>query len=381
MKNLILLGASGNIGTQTIDVVRQHPTEFTIEAMSVGERTEALRDYLRTSPLKYACVKNKTIAEQFQKEYPATRFFHGDQGLIEITSIEEGNWVVNALQGFVGLLPTINAIRHKKNVCLANKETLVAAGEIVNRELRENKVELIPIDSEHSAIFQCLMGNRKKDVNKLIITASGGSFRNLKREELKNVTLAQALSHPNWNMGKKITIDSATMMNKGFEVTEAHWLFDIDYDRIETVIHRESIVHSLVEFNDHTVMAQLGVSDMRIPIQFALTYPKRYPNTSEALDLVKVGTLHFEMMNYERFPLLKLAYDTGKAGGNLSAVMNGANEQAVRLFLNEKIAFTAIEELRFETVSRAEYISNPTVEQIIESDRWAQEKVRQLARI
>ncbi|MBQ4252901.1 MAG: 1-deoxy-D-xylulose-5-phosphate reductoisomerase, partial [Erysipelotrichaceae bacterium] len=267
MKNLILLGASGNIGSQTIDVVRQHPTEFTIEAMSVGERTEALRDYLRTSPLKYACVKNKTIAEQFQKEYPATRFFHGDQGLIEITSIEEGNWVVNALQGFVGLLPTINAIRHKKNVCLANKETLVAAGEIVNRELRENKVELIPIDSEHSAIFQCLMGNRKMDVNKLIITASGGSFRNLKREELKNVTLAQALSHPNWNMGKKITIDSATMMNKGFEVTEAHWLFDIDYDRIETVIHRESIVHSLVEFNDHTVMAQLGVSDMRIPIQ------------------------------------------------------------------------------------------------------------------
>ena len=276
-------------------------------------------------------------------------------------------------------MPTLNAIRRGVNVALANKEILVARGHIVMREAKEHNVDIIPIDSEHSAIFQCIKGYQHSEIENLIITASGGSFRHLSREQLKDVTLEMALKHPNWNMGKVITIDSATMMNKGFEVIEAHWLFDIDYDHIKTILHPQSIVHSLVEFRDHSMMAQMSVSDMRMPIQFALNYPERHVNNSKSLDLIKVASLNFGELSTERYPLLKLAYDIGKMGGNMPATMNGANERAVCLFLQGKINFTDIENMIFDTVKNANYIENPDINDIIESDRWAQQYVHNLA--
>ena len=377
-RRVILLGASGNIGLQTIDIIKQQSDRFEIVGLSVGRDADNMlvseNEFLKKQ-VKYICTGNRR--DDLAELYPDCQFFYGSEGLIELTS-KSADLVINALQGFVGLLPTLNAIRHKVNVALANKETLVACGEIVMNEARRYGVDIIPIDSEHYAIRQCLLGYRHEEISNLIITASGGSFRNLKREQLGNVTLEMALNHPNWSMGKKITIDSATMMNKGFEVIEAHWLFDVAYDHIKTVLHPESIVHSMVEFRDHAILRQMCVSDMRMPIQFALNYPERNVNTSESLDLIKVGALHFSELSLERYPLLALAYRTGKRGGILPAVMNGANERAVKLFLNREISFLDIEKLIFATVEKAENISNPTVDDIIESDRWAQEYVQHL---
>ncbi|MBQ9037619.1 MAG: 1-deoxy-D-xylulose-5-phosphate reductoisomerase [Erysipelotrichaceae bacterium] len=374
-KKIVLLGASGSIGTQTVDIVSQHPDLFEVKGLNVGNNISFLREYLKNNKAECICVRNEADRDELAKEYPDIQFFYGDEGLIKLSELEGLDLVVNALQGFVGLLPTLNAMEHGYDVALANKETLVAAGSIVTAKAKEKGVRLIPIDSEHSAIFQCLQGSKHSEIKKIIITASGGSFRDLSREELKNVTLKQALSHPNWSMGKKITIDSATMMNKGFEVLEAKWLFDLDYENIETVLHAESVVHSLVEFKDHSILAQLGVSDMRVPIQYALCYPDRLDNTTKSLDLGSLGLLHFKTMDYERYPLLKLAFEVGKKGGNLAAVMNGANEKAVHLFLEEKISFLDIERLIFEAVEKCEFITKPTVEDIIRSDRWAQNYV------
>ncbi len=374
-KRIVLLGASGSIGKQVIDIVRQHSDLYQIVAVSVGTSFAFLKEYLEDNPVSLACIAKQSDAEELQKLFPETKIVSGDEGLIELTSLQECDLVVNALQGFVGLLPTLNAIEKGHDVALANKETLVACGQIVMGSARKKGVRVIPIDSEHSAIFQCLQGNDPDDISRLIITASGGSFRDLNRDQLKDVTLKQALAHPNWSMGHKITIDSATMMNKGFEVIEAHWLFDVDYDHIETILHRESVVHSMVEYKDHSLMAQLGVSDMRIPIQYALAYPERLPNSSESLDLAALSQLHFQKMDYERYPLLKLAFDMGKKGGNATAVMNGANERAVRLFLQEKISFLDIERLIFAAMEAYSHICDPTVEDIIASDRWAQEFV------
>ena len=377
-KKVILLGASGNIGLQTIDIIKQQSDSFEIIGVSVGKdpgNTLLSECCFLKGQVRYICSSD--VRDDLKQYYPDCEFFHGDEGLIELTSIK-ADLIINALQGFVGLLPTLNAIRHGTNVALANKETLVACGSIVMKEAREHGVSIIPIDSEHSAITQCLLGYDHSTVENLIITASGGSFRDLSREQLKDVTLEMALSHPNWSMGKKITIDSATMMNKGFEVIEAHWLFDIDYDHIKTILHPQSIVHSLVEFKDHALLAQMGVSDMRMPIQFALNYPDRHENTSESLDLIKVGSLDFRELSLERYPLLGLAYEMGRAGGIMPAVMNGANERAVRLFLQKKISFLDIERLIFETVREAVNIEDPTVNDIIESDRWAQKHVLDL---
>ncbi|MBR2826678.1 MAG: 1-deoxy-D-xylulose-5-phosphate reductoisomerase [Erysipelotrichaceae bacterium] len=374
-KKLVLLGASGSIGSQTVDIVSQHPDLFEITALSVGHNVAFLENYLKNNKPQHVCVADEADCLRLQKEYPQISFFYGAEGLMRLSELQNVDLVVNSLQGFVGLLPTLNALQHGYNVALANKETLVAAGSIVTEAARRNNVKLIPIDSEHSAIFQCLQGSKHSEINKLIITASGGSFRNLSREELGNVTLKQALSHPNWSMGKKITIDSATMMNKGFEVLEARWLFDIDYDHIETILHYESVVHSLVEFRDHSMLAQLGVSDMRVPIQYALAYPDRLVNNTESLDLAKLSELHFRKMDYDRYPLLRLAFDVGRKGGNLAAVMNGANEKAVNLFLNEKISFLDIERLIFQAVDNCCFISDPSVDDIINSDRWAQQYV------
>ena len=371
MKKIILLGASGSIGLQAIDVVLQHSTEFEIVAISVGNNVAKLHEILKMIEPGYVCVKDESKIVDLKTTYPDICFFCGSEGLIELVSLAEGEIVLNALMGFVGLVPTLEAIKLGKDVALANKETLVAGGMLVEEALTKSTSRLLPIDSEHSAILQCLQGNETKNVKRLIITASGGSFRDKSRAELSDVTVAETLNHPNWSMGAKITIDSASMMNKGLEVIEAHWLFKMPYDKIDTIMHRESIVHSMVEFEDTSIIAQLGTPDMRLPIQYALTYPNHKVLNSDSLDFEKVSCLHFEPLSTERFPLLKLAYDVGKKSGNLPAIMNAANEAAVDLFINEKIKFPEIEELVLKAVSALNYIAKPTLDDIIMSDAEA----------
>ena len=369
MKQIILLGASGSIGEQTLDVIRSHPELFELAAFSVRSRLASAYKILDEFKVRAICVKDEQDADEIRKKYPHLDIHIGDQGLLELAALPYGDTLVNALVGFVGLLPTLKAIECRKDIALANKETLIVGGKFVKAAVKEYGVSLKPIDSEHSAIFQCLQGNAHSSVEKLIITASGGSFRDRSRDQLQGVTVKEALSHPNWSMGAKITIDSATMMNKGFEVIEAHYLFDIDYDKIEVLLHRESIVHSLVQYCDHALMAQLGTADMRLPIQYALTHPARLPlMNSETLDLAKIGTLHFEKADFDRYPLLGLAYKAGRLEGNACAIMNAANEEAVALFLAGKITFLDIETYVFKAVESIEFIENATLEDIIRSD-------------
>lgn len=383
MKSVLLLGASGSIGTQSLDVIRQFKDRFVLAAFSVGRRTETVPSVIEEFKPEYLTVKSEEDAIRLRKEYPGMHIYSGDEGLLEIIRESGADLVINALTGYIGLKPTALTLELGKELALANKESLVMGGQYVMRLAKEKGIRVRPIDSEHSAIFQALQGNRHEDVEDLIITASGGSLRSRSREELADVTVADALAHPSWNMGKKITVDSATMMNKGFEVIEAHWLFDIGYDHIRTVLHPESVVHSLVEYKDRSVIAQLGVPDMRVPIQYALLYPERYDNHSERLSLEDIGDLHFRKMSYDRYPLLKLAYDTGKAGGNLGAVLNGANEAAVKLFLEEKISFLEIEELIFDAVSHfkkeGKYLPDPDLDEILDADHYAYQYVKKKA--
>ncbi len=341
MKDVIILGASGSIGRQTIDIILNTKNEFRIVGMSLGRDLKLAQELVDLVKPEVITLREGDINFNGLKYY-------GDEGLLKLASYKTNNdtILVNALVGSSGLLPTIYAIKSKKNIALANKETLVMAGDIINALVKEYKVNLLPIDSEHSAILECLKGEKLEDVKDLIITASGGSFRDKKREELKDVTVKEALAHPNWQMGPKITIDSATMMNKGFEVIEAHHLFNVPYDKIKTILHKESIVHSLVMFNDGAIKAELAVSDMRIPIMYALSYPKHVLNKIEPLNLVGLN-LHFEELSYKRYPLLKLAYEMGKKGSIYTTVLNAANEAAVNLFLNNKIKFLEIEDIIF----------------------------------
>ncbi|MDE7213610.1 MAG: 1-deoxy-D-xylulose-5-phosphate reductoisomerase, partial [Anaeroplasmataceae bacterium] len=343
MKYLYILGACGSIGTQTLDVVRQHKEEYRVMGMSVGSNLELAKKLIEEFKPEIVCFRKQEHI--FSISYKPI-VVYGDEGLLAISRYRgyENEWLVNALVGVAGLLPTVTAIKARKSIALANKETLVVAGDIINELIKEYKVDLVPIDSEHSAILQCLRGEEKKDIAKLLITASGGSFRNKTREELEDVTVEDALKHPNWSMGPKITIDSATMMNKGFEVIEAHYLFGIAYDQIEAVYHPESIVHSLVEFKDGSIKAQLGVSDMRIPIAYALAYPTHLKGETERLNL-KGCLLHFDELSLDRYPCLVYAYKAAKKGGLYLAVLNAANEAAVYLFLNKKISFLEIEHI------------------------------------
>lgn len=384
MKRLVLLGATGSIGVQTINVVCQHPDMFSLEAVSAGRNISALRKILRENHVSHACVQREEDRLTLQEEFPDICWHWGDEGLKELSALEGYDLLVNALVGFAGFIPTLTGIESGHDVALANKETLVCGGALIYDALKKHGRSLYPIDSEHSAIFQALQGNRMKDVKRLIITASGGAFRNLGREELKNVTAAQALAHPNWSMGAKITIDSATMMNKGFEVTEAHWLFGIGYDRIDVIMHDESVVHSMVEYVDHSVIAQMGAPDMRLPIQYALTWPDRHPlQQEEPLDLAKIATLHFKNPDFKRFPLLALAYEAGRKGGNLSAVMNAANEVANLAFREGRIPFLAIEEIVAGAVDNAPFKELETVHDVCEADEfgrsYAEEQLRRLA--
>lgn len=373
-KRILLLGASGSIGTQTIDIIEQHPEQYELVSFGVGKNIDYARKLLTKYPVSLISVERKEDSEELQKEFPHTRVTYGNAGLVELVTSVNYDLLVNALVGFVGLEPTLKALETKHNVALANKETLVVGGELVNKAALENGCVITPIDSEHSAIAQCLAGNPYKQIKKLIITASGGSFRKKTREELKDVTVEEALSHPNWTMGAKITIDSATMMNKGFEVMEAHYLFDIPYEQINVLMHDESIIHSMVEYKDGAVMAELGTPDMRIPIQYAISDPENLRsvlNLGESLDLAKVATMHFHAPDYNRFPLLKLAYDIGQNPGTNQAVLNASNEVANAAFRNHRIPFLMIEEVVFKTVEAFENKPVTSLEELIDVDQKA----------
>ena len=373
-KRILLLGASGSIGTQTIDIIEQHPEQYELVSFGVGKNIDYARKLLTKYPVSLISVERKEDSEELQKEFPHTRVTYGNEGLVELVTSVDYDLLVNALVGFVGLEPTLKALETKHNVALANKETLVVGGELVNKAALENGCVITPIDSEHSAIAQCLAGNPYKQIKKLIITASGGSFRKKTREELIDVTVEEALSHPNWTMGAKITIDSATMMNKGFEVMEAHYLFDIPYEQIEVLMHDESIIHSMVEYKDGAVMAELGTPDMRIPIQYAISDPDNLRselNLGESLDLAKVATMHFHAPDYNRFPLLKLAYDIGKNPGTNQAVLNASNEVANAAFRNHRIPFLMIEEVVFKTIEAFENKPVTSLKELIEVDQKA----------
>lgn len=378
MKKLVLVGGSGSIGTQVIDIVQANPDKFQIIALAVGSRVNNVVDIAKKLNINCICVKNKSDVDSIANELQNGEIYYGDEGLLKLAKMP-CDLFVNALVGFVGLEPTIAAIEAGNDIALANKETLVVAGELVERKMAEHNVKLYPIDSEHSAIFQCLQGNKKEEVDSLIITASGGSFRDKTRDELKNVTKNDALKHPNWSMGNKITIDSATMMNKGFEVIEAHYLFHLPYERIRVLLHRQSIVHSMVEYVDHSIIAQLGVSDMRIPIQYALTYPDRFDmKYDNRLDLVKAANLTFEELSFERYPLLRLAYEVGKAKGILPCVMNAANEVAVAAFINERISFLDIEKIVIDTVKHFENREYSTIDVLRDYDSKARDYALEL---
>ncbi len=379
MKYISLLGATGSIGTQTLDVIKEHPTEFSLVAMSVGRNINLARTIISQFSPKLVSVQEKSTCDTLKVEFPDTTFTYGEEGLTEVAVYDQANILVNAVLGSVGLYPTLQAISAKKTIAIANKETLVTAGHLVMDAVKKNGVELLPVDSEHSAIFQALQGEKAKNIEQLILTASGGSFRDRTREDLETVTLNEALAHPNWSMGAKITIDSATMMNKGLEVIEAHWLFSVPYEKISVLLHKESIIHSMVEFHDSSIIAQLGSPDMRVPIQFALTYPDRLPFPSaKRLNLAQVGQLHFTEMDFDRFRCLQFAYEAGKIGGTMPTVMNAANEAAVAAFLDGKIKFLQIEDLIEKALTAHQSIKNPSLETIQEIDKETRHYIKTL---
>ena len=375
MKKIILLGASGSIGKQSIEIIREHLDELSLVGVSVGKNVDYLKEVLdEFKDIKYAYCINKNL--ELEDKYPYVKFFYGEFGLEQMARLEEYDLLENALVGFVGFKPTLEAIKNRKEVALANKETLVAGGKLINEALKEYKVNLYPIDSEHVALWQCMQGHTFKDIRRIIITASGGAFRDLSREELHKASLESALNHPVWNMGAKITIDSATMMNKGFEIIEAHYLFNIPYEKIDVILHSESMVHSFVEYNDGAILAQIGCPDMKMMIKYALLNPRHEAdNVTSYLDLDNIEAFHFKKMDYNRYPLVKLAKNIGQYEGNFGAILIGANDAAVNLFLNKRIEFVDIEKYIFETLKNAHFIKNPTADEIIDSHRWAKEYV------
>ena len=379
MKKISLLGATGSIGRQTMEIVRENRDQFEVVAFSSGSNIELTKKYINEFSPALVSVKEKQDYEALKMEFPSTKFSYGDDGLVEVAVHPESSILVNAVIGSVGLYPTLKAIEAKKDIALANKETLVTAGHVVMEAAKKNGVNILPVDSEHSAIFQALQGEKEKNIERLIITASGGSFRDYSRAQLEGVTVEQALNHPNWSMGAKITIDSATMMNKGLEVIEAHWLFDMPYDKISVLMHKESIIHSMVEFHDGSIIGQLGTPDMRVPISYALMYPDRLQHASkERLDLAKIATLHFQEMSFERFPCLGYAYEAGKTGGTLPTVLNAANEVAVDLFLKGKISFLEIESTVYAAMEKHQVISHPDLETIQQTDQETRKQILSL---
>lgn len=384
MKSISLLGATGSIGQQTADVVRSNPDQFKIVALSAGKNIELVRAYIQEFEPKLVSVQTEEDYHVLKSEFFSRKdieFMYGDEGLTAVAVYDQATILVNAVIGSVGLYPTLQAIKAKKDIAIANKETLVTAGHLVISEAKKAGVRLLPVDSEHSAIFQALQGEREKNIERLVITASGGSFRDRTREELKGVTVEEALNHPNWSMGAKITIDSASMMNKGLEVIEAHWLFDLPYDKIDVLLHKESVIHSMVEFHDSSVIAQLGSPDMRVPIQYALTYPDRMPlEGRKRLNLAEVGKLHFSDMDFTRYPCLQFAYKAGKMGGTMTTVLNAANEAAVSAFLSGRVSFLEIETLIEKALNQHSVIALPDLETIQEVDNMTRQFIESLVK-
>ena len=372
MKNIALLGSTGSIGRQTVEVALANPDKIKIKALVAHKSDELLEEQIKVLQPDLAVLSDKEAAARLASRYHGrTEILAGEEGVLAAATYAGSDTVLASMVGYAGLRPTLAAINCGKNIALANKETLVAAGSIVMQAVADKGVSLTPVDSEHSAIFQALRGGRENEVKRLIITASGGPFRGKKRSELENVTLAQCLNHPNWSMGKKVTLDSSTLANKGLEVMEAHWLFNMPYEKIAVVVHPQSIVHSLVEFCDGSVIAQMGDPDMRLPIQYALSWPERYPYAFDQLDLVKYGTLTFEAPDLEAFPSLAIAIECGKAGGTLPCAFNAANEEAVNAFLEGKIKYLDIPYITASVTQAHHNVLVPTLEDIEAADAAA----------
>jgi 1-deoxy-D-xylulose-5-phosphate reductoisomerase len=376
---IALLGSTGSIGTQTLDVVQSLGAGYEVVALAAGRRVELLAEQVRAWRPRLVAVADEAAREDLRALIgPGTPIAVGEAGLVEVATCAEADLVVAAVTGFLGLRPILAALAAGKRVAPANKEPLVVAGSLLMRLTREQGLPLVPIDSEHSAIYQCLRGESPESVQRLVLTASGGPFRGRRREELARVTRADALRHPTWNMGAKITIDSATLMNKGLEVIEARWLFDLPVDKVDVVLHPQSIIHSMVEFVDGSVLAQMDYPDMRTPIQFALTYPERVTSPRRRLSVTEVGTLTFEPPDLAAFPCLALAYEAGRQGGTSPCVMNAANEVAVSAFLEERIGFLDIARTVEDAVSRHTPVADPDLETLLEADRWARARAAEV---
>lgn len=376
-KKIVILGSTGSIGQQTLEVIRKFSNEFEVVGLSGWENTDFLKEQISFFKPKIAVVKNEYSAKKLKKDLnklSGTKILWGTDGLIRISTLEVADIIVVAITGIASLIPTFEAVKRGKNIALASKEALVVAGELLVKEAKLRNAKILPIDSEHSAILQCLKNEQKDSVEKIILTASGGALYNLTGTALENVSVEDALDHPTWKMGKKVTIDSATLMNKGLEVIEAKWFFNIPANKIEVVIHPQSYVHSMVQFIDGTILAQIGEHDMRIPIQYALFYPNRTVNSFPRLDLTKIGQLTFKKVNFDKFPCIKLAYKALELGGTMPAVLNGANEIAVNAFLNNKINFLAIPIIIQNTMKEHKPKYNPNIDDILDADYWAREK-------
>lgn len=376
-KNISILGSTGSIGTQTLEVIREIGA-INVCAMSTNTSIELFEKQVREFKPELVCVMDSKKAIDFKRKISdlSVEVMTGMEGLIAVATYNKSDTVVNSVVGNIGLRPTVAAIKLGKDIALANKETLVTAGELVMKLLKENNVNMYPVDSEHSAIFQSLQGNKGNKIEKILLTASGGPFRTY--TDLSNVTIDDALKHPNWNMGKKITVDSATLMNKGLEVIEAKWLFDVDLDQIQVLVHPQSIIHSMVEYEDGAVIAQLGVPDMKVPIQYALTYPKRVKNSFPRINFFEKNNLTFEEPRFDIFPCLGLAYSAIKTGGTMPTVMNGANEIAVAKFINKEIGFLDIPRLIEKAMSAYNVRYDYTLDDVLEADSWAREYTRSL---
>ena len=379
MKNVSIIGSTGSIGTQTLSVIREHPDLFSVAALSCGRNISLLADEIREFHPAVVSVEREEDAEKLKEfltgcQIPKISF--GEEGLIEVSTYSSADILVSGIVGMRGIKPTVAAIKAKKDIALANKETLVCAGHIIMPLAKEYGVSILPVDSEHSAIFQSLQGNEGNRIEKIILTASGGPFFGMSKDDLKKVTVDDALKNPNWDMGAKVTIDSASMVNKGLEVMEAHWLFDVPIDDIKVHVHRQSILHSAVQFSDGAVMAQLGTPDMRLPIQYALTYPNREELSGKKLDLFEIRALTFEEPDPLVFKGLKLAIDVGRAGGNLPTAFNAADEEAVKLFLERKIGFLEIADIIERAIDETEFISSPTLSEIEETGEATKERIR-----
>ena len=379
MKKIAVLGSTGSIGRQTLDVVRSHPELFHISVLAANSSDELLEQQIREFQPELAVLADEAAYARLKERYSGpTQLAGGRQAFIDAAAVDDVQLVVTAMMGFAGLEPTMRALDAKKDIALANKETLVVAGEIVMRRVKEQGVNLLPVDSEHGAFFQCLQGERRDKIEKLLLTCSGGPFRGKKREELTDVTIKQVLAHPTWTMGPKITVDSASLVNKGLEVVEAKWLYDVSYDQIQVIVHPQSVVHSMVQFCDGSVIAQLGCPDMRLPIQYAMTYPERQPSNFERLDFWQLHDLTFDKPDTETFKGLRFAYEAGRIGGSMPCVFNAANEVAVGAFLRGNIHFLDIYDIIEATMLKRETILQPDLDELLVEDRWARDYARTL---